>query len=149
MVERSSNIDAESSAVQTHLSILQGIIQRMAENSRSCKIWCITIVSAILVLVSRTGQPDYTLAALLPTVLFLILDTYYLALERAFRGSYDGFVRRLHSGDLALADLYVVAPTGPVPRHFGASLLSFSIWPFYSALTMGTVAIFVWSLSQT
>ena len=35
-------LDAESDAVQTHLTILQGIIQRMADNSRSCKLWCIT-----------------------------------------------------------------------------------------------------------
>ena len=144
MAAHSSNIGAESSAVQTHLTIMQGIIQRMAENSRSCKVWCITIVSAVLVLVSRTPAPDYTLAALVPTVLFLILDTYYLALERAFRGSYDTFVSRLHAGELGDSDLYRVAPAGSVPRHFRATLRSFSIWPFYGALAVMIIALFVW-----
>ena len=55
----------------------------MAENSRSCKVWCVTLVSAVLVLVARTEKPEYALIALIPAVLFLILDTYYLALERA------------------------------------------------------------------
>ena len=35
---------------------------------------------------------------LLPTVVLLLLDSYYLALERAFRNSYNGFVSRLHGG---------------------------------------------------
>ena len=146
MVEQ-SNINADSSAVQAHLTILQGIIQRMAENSRSCKVWCITIVSAVLVLVARTEGPEYALAALLPTVLFLILDTYYLALERAFRESYSVFVRRLHAGELKSADLYDVAPTGSVPRHFRASLKSFSIWPFYPTLAILIIGLFVWWLT--
>ena len=28
----------------------------MAENSRSCKVWCVTLVSALLALVARTGS---------------------------------------------------------------------------------------------
>ncbi len=63
------SLGIESSAVQHHLTLLQGIIQRMAENSRSCKSWCITIVAAVLVLVARTEQPDYALIALLPASL--------------------------------------------------------------------------------
>ena len=38
-------------AVQTHLTIMQGVINRMAENSRSCKVWCVTLAAATLVLV--------------------------------------------------------------------------------------------------
>ena len=61
---------------------MQGVIQRMAENSRSCKLWCVTLVSATLVLVARTGESQSALIALGPTLLFLALDAYYLALER-------------------------------------------------------------------
>ena len=52
----SANYGVESSAVQKHLEIMQGVIQRMAENSRSCKVWCVTLVAATLVLVARTGS---------------------------------------------------------------------------------------------
>ena len=137
-------LDIASSAVQHHLTLMQGIIQRMAENSRSCKLWCITIVAAVLVLVARTEQPDYALIALLPAVLFLILDTYYLALERAFRNSYNDFVRKLHSGELQSYDLYKLAPTGSIYRLFLACLKSFSIWPFYPAL--GIMVLVVWAV---
>ena len=71
-------------AVQTHLTIMQGVINRMAENSRSCKVWCVTLAAATLVLVARTGEPQHALIALVPTLSFLLLDSYYLALERAF-----------------------------------------------------------------
>ena len=46
-----SHLGHESSAVQKHLEIMQGVINRMAENSRSCKVWCVTLVAATLVLV--------------------------------------------------------------------------------------------------
>ena len=136
-----SEFDEESSSVQSHLGIMQDVIQRMAENSRSCKVWNITLVSAILVFVARVEKPDYVLIALVPTILFLILDTYYLALERAFRESYNDVVRKLHEGSLAATDLFTVSPTGSVPRHFLSSLLSFSIWPFYPTLVVLTLII--------
>ncbi len=139
-------LDIESSAIQHHLTLLQGIIQRMAENSRSCKLWCITIVAAVLVLVARTEQPNYALIALLPAILFLILDTYYLALERAFRNSYNAFVRKLHSGELKSGDLYKLAPTGSIYRLFLDCLKSFSIWPFYPAL--GIMVGVVWAVMK-
>ena len=127
-------INAESSAVQAHLTILQGVIQRMAENSRSCKIWSVTLVSAILVLVARTGEPRHALLALAPVMLFLLLDAYYLAQEQAFRKSYDAFVAKLHSGDLAEADLYAVMPVGMGVCLVLACLRSSSVWLFYPAL---------------
>ena len=115
---------------------MQGVITRMAENSRSCKLWCVTLVSAVLVLVARTENPEYALIALIPAVLLLVLDTYYLALERAFRESYDAFVRKLHEGVLTSADPYSVAPSGSIMGHCMASLKSFSIWLFYPTLVL-------------
>ena len=141
------DLDHESSAVQKHLEIVQSVITRMAENSRSCKVWCVTLVSAVLVLVARTEKPEYALIALIPAVLFLILDTYYLALERAFRESYNAFVRKLNGDSPTSADLYRVAPSGSVPRYFAASLNSFAIWPFYPTLVVMIVIVW-WVLGR-
>jgi hypothetical protein len=124
----------DSAAVQAHLSIAQSVIQRMATNSSSCKAWCITLVSAILVIVADKGKPDYALIAVVPTFLFLVLDMYYLALERCFRQSYNKFIEKLHAGRVIAADLYAVTPTGSVVNTFFKSLASFSIWPFYATL---------------
>ena len=142
-----SNLNHDSPAVQKHLEIAQDVITRMAENSRSCKLWCVTLVSAVLVLVARTEKPEYALIALIPGVLFLILDTYYLALERAFRESYNAFVRKLNDDSPTAADLYRVVPSGSVPRYFAASLKSFSIWPFYPTLVV-MILIVWWMLGR-
>ena len=93
----SSQLNHESPAVQKHLELMQGVINRMAENSRSCNVWCVTLVAATLVLVARTGEPQHALIALVPALLFLFLDSYYLALERAFIASQNSFVAKLHA----------------------------------------------------
>jgi len=123
-----------SLAVQAHLGIMQSVIQRMATNSTSCKAWCITLVSAILVIVADKGKPQYALIAIIPTVLFLVLDSYYLALEKMFRQSYNNFIEKLHNGKVVAPDLYAVSPDGSQFKNLFVSMLSFSIWPFYLTL---------------
>lgn len=123
-----------SQAVQAHLGITQSVIQRMASNSASCKAWCITLVSAILVVVADKGKPQYALIAVIPAILFLILDSYYLALEKMFIKSYNVFIEKLHGRKIVASDLYAVSPSGNLLKTFFVSMLSFSIWPFYFTL---------------
>ncbi len=92
---------ADSAAVQAHLNIAQSVIQRMAANSAACKTWCITLVSAILVIVADKGKPHYALIGVIPTILFLVLDSYYLALEKMLRHSYNNFIEKLHTGEVS------------------------------------------------
>ena len=126
---------------------MQGVITRMAENSRACKLWCVTLVAAVLVLVARTGSAEHALIALVPALLFLVLDSYYLALERAFIASQNTFVDKLHKGELAAADVYRVAPTGMGWRLVGRCLLgSMSILPFYVLLAATVLAAWAWVL---
>ena len=124
--------------------MMQGVINRMAENSRSCKVWCVTLVAAVLVLVARTGEPQHALLALAPTVLFGVLDSYYLALERSFIRSQNAFVAKLHQGKLEPGDVYRVAPTGMGLLLVGRCLGSVSIWLFYP-LVVATVVL-AWQL---
>lgn len=127
---------SHSDAVIAHLNIVQGVISRMARNSTICKTWCVTLVAAILVLVARTDTPIYALIALVPTVLFLFLDSFYLGLERGFRRSYNSFVEELHNGEIAPRDLYVVKRTKLDCKQQLDLLRSSSIWPFYTALVI-------------
>lgn len=129
----------ESAAVQAHLGIVQSVIQRMASNSASCKAWCITLVAAILVIVADKGKPSYALIAAIPTLLFLVLDAYYLALERCFRASYNEFIDKVHGGRVVATDLYAVTPKGLLAKAVAQSLGSFSIWPFYV-----TLGVMIW-----
>jgi len=123
-----------SQAVQAHLGIMQSVIQRMASNSSSCKAWCIALASAVLVVVADKSKPEYAWIAVIPTLLFLTLDAYYLALERAFRDSYNAFIDKLHGGRIEPTDLYAVIPSGSSFRQFLGALGSFSVWPMYVTL---------------
>jgi hypothetical protein len=140
MVKNSKNTFHENSqAVQSHLEITQSAIQRMAENSASCKTWCVTLVSAILVVIADKGKPQYALIAIIPTALFLILDSYYLMLEKMFRKSYNDFINKLHNDKVVETDLYSIAPNGNRFKMFFTSIFSFSVLPFYL-----TLLVMVW-----
>ena len=136
---------AESDAVRAHLSILQAVIQRMAGNSASCKTQCIVTLGAALLVLVRAGLSDYAWIVFMPWFLFLFLDMHYLALERAFRDSYDAFVGKLHKGEVALSDLYVVKRDRIAWRFVRQNLRSSAIWPFYGALVI--MIVLVWKLA--
>ena len=137
--------NADSEAVRAHLNIMQGVIQRMAENGRSCKVWCVTLVSAVLVLVARTGEADHALIALIPAGLLWALDAYYLGLERGFRGSYNVFVGKVCRSTVSLEDLYTVVPAGSaVGRFFWALVRSMAVAPFY--VMVGITVVVAWKV---
>lgn len=133
-LEEGDELNEKSQAVQAHLGIMQSVIQRMAANSASSKAWCITLVSAILVIVADKGRSELALIAVIPTVLFVALDSYYLALEKSFRESYNHFVEKVYSGSIVMSDLYDVSPDGNRFMAVARALASFSIWPFYLTL---------------
>ena len=143
------NLTANTPSVQSHLTILQDVIGRMAANSAASKTWCITIVSALLVVVADKTNTDYALLAFIPVFLFLFLDSYYLALERGFRISYNGFIRKLHRNEATVEDIFIVSLGGGVGHILALttrSLFSLSIWPFYLVLGMMVYAAKVWIL---
>ncbi len=128
------DIDPESASIQTHLGIIQNVIQRMSANSSNCKAWCVSLVAAILVIVADKGKPEYAWISLLPTIVFTALDAYYLALEKAFRNSYNIFITKIHKKQLTEEDLYAVTPVGKMSQLQLEALKSFSVWGFYLSL---------------
>lgn len=130
-------VNYESGAVQSYLEILQSVINRMASNSASCKTWCITIVSAIVVIIADKSNPVYVWVSLVPIILLSFLDSYYLGLEQRFRESYNIFIKKLHTGLATIEDVFIVNPGGGVLLTLKSTLkaaLSISIWPFYCLL---------------
>ena len=134
----------ELDSVQTHLNLVQDVIRRMAVNSRSCKVWCVTLVAATLVLVARTGEPNHALIALVPATMFLVLDAYYLAQELRFRKSYKSFVVKLHSGELDSSQIYRIDTKRIRFKHGLRGVCSPSIYLFYPMLVV--MILVVWRL---
>lgn len=129
-----------SKSIHLHLENMSSIIERMATNSESSKTWCISLVSAIIVVVSEEKTPRLIWLALLPTLMFFVLDVYYLSLERGFRSSYSEFVKKLHNNSLRLEDLFLF-DSGDVGSQVFKAISSFSVWPFYGLLTGGIILV--------
>lgn len=129
----------DSPAVQSYLQILQGVISRMAANSANAKTWCIALVSAIAVVVAQEDNAaHYVWVAVVPIVLFFLLDAYYLGLERLFRDLYNTFIRKLHANEATVDDVYIVNPgtSDAILKAAGGAILSLSVWPFYGLLLL-------------
>jgi len=72
-----------------HLEFLQLTITRMAANSFILKAWTVTLVSALFALSAKDSNKHYIIIACVPTVMFWLLDGYYLHQEPLFRALYD------------------------------------------------------------
>jgi type IV secretory pathway TrbD component len=72
-----------------HLEFIQDAIKRMAGNSFLLRGWSITLVIAIFTLASQTYKPIYYWIALFITLVFWLLDSYYLHQEKRFRCLYN------------------------------------------------------------
>lgn len=142
-------VNFESPSVTSYLAILQGVIGRMGTNSASCKTWCVTLVSAVIIIVADKGKPNYVWISVIPILLFAILDSYYLSLERQFRSVYNDFIRKLHFESATVDDVFIIGPTSGV-RATSVSILkaalSISVWPFYALFAVMLLIVRVWIL---
>ena len=111
-------VSFDSPAVQSYLTILQGVIGRMGTNSAASKTWCIALVSAVLVVSADKGNPNYVWICIIPILLLMFLDAYYLGMERRFRDLYNEFVGKVHAETATIEDVFIVDPGA---NHLGVS----------------------------
>ncbi len=74
---------------EKHLDHIQAVITRHNSNSFMIKGWTITICTAILAIAGTWKEPLLSLIALVPIIVFWILDSFYLANERCFVSLYN------------------------------------------------------------
>lgn len=68
-----------------YLEMIQSVIQRMANNSFLLKGWTVSLIVAIFVLSDKVTDQIYFIFTYIPAIVFWILDSYYLQLERKYR----------------------------------------------------------------
>jgi uncharacterized membrane protein YjfL (UPF0719 family) len=71
-----------------HLEMIQGAVSRLANDSFLVKGWAITVAGIILGFAVTADRQALALVSLIPTLIFWMLDTYYLRAERLFRAFY-------------------------------------------------------------
>ena len=87
---------------QKHLELAQGIINRMGQNSFLVKSWTVVLVSALFAFAAKDSSQNFIIVAFFPTVVFWLLDSYYLYQERLFRKLYD-HIRQQTTVDFSLS----------------------------------------------
>ena len=120
-----------------HLEFLQGVINRMAQNSFLIKGWTVTLVSALFALAAKDSNPVYVLVAYFPTAAFWFLDSYYLNQERLFRQVYDSVRGQNSPVDFSLS-------TKPFDKGLGdwvKALFSLTILIFYGIVIVTLIIV--------
>lgn len=72
-----------------HLEFIQNLISRFNGNSFLIKGWSVTLVAALFALAAKDANERYMFVTYMTTIIFWILDGYYLSKERQFRCLYS------------------------------------------------------------
>jgi hypothetical protein len=113
-----------------HLEMIQKAIDRMGSNSFQMKSWMLVVATALLGSYANTGNKNFVLLAIFPTVIFWFLDAYYLQQERKFRGIYNDVIGNSKESK-------TVQPfTMPIHQYEGGK---YSLWDVFTSITIFTL----------
>lgn len=82
-----------------HLKMIESIIDRMGNNSFMLKGWAIGVMIAIFAFAGKGDAAECIIFTIIPLVIFWLLDSYYLFLERKYKMLYD-HVRFMNDKDI-------------------------------------------------
>ncbi|RVZ39911.1 hypothetical protein EC518_04285 [Helicobacter pylori] len=113
------------------LKILQGVINRMAQNSLECKKWTLALAVGVLSLKIEAISNSYGLCVLgVLLACFYLLDVYYLTQERLFREQYQWLIKNRLKTDERLFEVFPAHQTCRCTQ-FLCSMFSFSLFPYW------------------
>lgn len=122
-----------------HLTMIQGVIARMGSNSFTLKALSATFASAAVAVMAtvQTPSPYYLASALVPIIIFWMMDAQYLRYERSYRKLYD-HVRSGESIDPYSLD---ASPfLSDIPSIIRISI-SWSVSLFYIAIILSLLSV--------
>ncbi|AZP94129.1 hypothetical protein CYK58_00475 [Helicobacter pylori] len=112
------------------LKILQGVINRMAQNSLECKKWTLALAVGVLSLKIEAISHLYGLCVLgVLLACFYLLDAYYLMLERLFREQW--LIKNRLKTDERLFEVFPAHQTCRFALYL-CTMLSFSLFPYWA-----------------
>ncbi|WP_258220479.1 hypothetical protein FNE13_07200 [Helicobacter pylori] len=113
------------------LKILQGVINRMAQNSLECKKWTLALAVGVLSLKIEAISNSYGLCVLgVLLACFYLLDAYYLMRERLFREQYQWLIENRLKTDERLFEVLPAHQTCQLTQFLSA-MRSLSLLPYW------------------
>lgn len=77
-----------------HLEFIQSVLNRFNGNCFLIKGWCVTLVAALFALAAKDANERYLLITYIATIVFWVLDAYFLSQERQYRRLYEEVTQR-------------------------------------------------------
>lgn len=88
------------------IDLIQGCINRMAQNSFMIKGWCITIVTALIAFLDKNINAFILgFIFIIPILAFWYLDSFFLLTERLYRRKYEWVIKNRLTSDEKIFDL--------------------------------------------
>ena len=88
------------------IDLIQGCINRMAQNSFMIKGWCITIVTALIAFLDKNINAFILgFIFIIPILAFWYLDSFFLLTERLYRRKYEWVIKNRLTSDKNFFDL--------------------------------------------
>jgi hypothetical protein len=84
---------------KAHLEMIQGVVNRLSQNSFLLKGWSVVLVAAVISIAIKEKSTVLLVISFFPVVIFWGLDGYFLRQERLFRKLYD-HVRTLQNDQI-------------------------------------------------
>ena len=135
--------------VVAHLSMIQGVVNRLETNSFTLKALAMTLASAVLAFLGSVKNPHviFAVAGSLPVIVFWLMDAQYLRLGRIFRRLYNG-VRQGEVTEPFTMDYKLYAK---LEKSVLRIAISWSVGWFYGAILVAflTVSYFLFCDSRT
>lgn len=119
-----------------HLEMIQGVINRLSQNSFLLKGWSVVLLAALLTITIEYDGNLTSLVLIFPVLIFWYLDGFYLSQERKYRKLYEDV--RTKEGETVDFSMNTTGMTfeneGIVP-----SVFSFTLIVFHGTLLVVTI----------
>ncbi len=116
------------------IDLIQGVINRMANNSFLLKGWLISLIAVVLALSKDSLLSCHTNLTLLiicfPTIIFWYLDAFFLHREKCYRELYDWVIKNRMKSNENLYSLDFRPHKKKVKSIFRV-MFSQTLFPFY------------------
>lgn len=125
------------SSVIAYLTFLQDNITRMNSNSSNVKALVAVIYTIFVTILCAVDKINlYWYFGIIIIVLGVLLDSYYLGLEKMYRTKFNNFVNDLNNGNIDVKKIYDMKPKNTnikseVLAELLSSMFSFSVLGFY------------------
>lgn len=121
--------------------MVQGVVNRLAQNSFYHKGWSVILVSAMFALAANDARLQFVLVAYFPAIVFWCLDGYFLGVERRFRDLYNEMRKRSEDDvDFSME----IKPLGHL--DWACAMISKTVWPFHAVIISSIIIVTIITL---